>query len=170
MNNNSQLERVLEPYKRDCRYLRMASIDNKDNKAKISAIGEFSIMQSCYVNDTGHFNAVEFNICFNQLAYYLVAECIQNKLLNNFNNWDADKYFRHQLSDCLILRFFSSFRKPMQVDKFFGRMNINKISEKNKRIFIDTTCNFYDENGGASEGGALLLMKDTSQNFSSAGN
>ena len=46
----------------------LAATKGKD-AGLISAKGRFSIPDSCYIDDTGHFNAVEFNICFNQLAY-----------------------------------------------------------------------------------------------------
>ena len=45
-------------------------------KKLITGKGRFSIPESCYIDSTGHFNAVEFNICYNQLAYVLFAGCI----------------------------------------------------------------------------------------------
>ncbi|NET17718.1 MAG: hypothetical protein F6K08_35290 [Okeania sp. SIO1H6] len=52
---------------------------NSDKKYLV--MGQFSIGESCYIDDTGHLNAVEFNICYNQLLYVAIAwGCDQQKL------------------------------------------------------------------------------------------
>src|SRR5262245_56508099 len=70
---------ILRPYRAHARYLKSAEITHVHDKAVpqgrgkpsslITGMGRFSIPESCYIDHTGHFNAVEFNICFNQLAY-----------------------------------------------------------------------------------------------------
>lgn len=85
------LKEVLIPYKENCRYLQHASLEylpsdptssiQDERKILLLAKGRFSVSHSCYIADTGHFNAVEFNICYNQLAYYFIAACIQHQLL-----------------------------------------------------------------------------------------
>jgi hypothetical protein len=103
-SDGALLEKILMPYKLNCRYLQKAHVefgrlelakpDAGNNKNLLRAEGEFSIPSSCYIVDTGHFNSVEFNICYNQLAYYLLAECVQNKLLGNFLDWSSEEYTR----------------------------------------------------------------------------
>ena len=51
--------------------------------------GRFSIPESCYIDDTGHFNAVEFNICYNQLAYVLFAGVIDAGLMHKVRAGDV---------------------------------------------------------------------------------
>ena len=63
------LARVLTPYKPHCRYLRTAAVRYATARSIAAASGTFSIPESCYIASTGHFNAVEFNICYNQLTY-----------------------------------------------------------------------------------------------------
>src|SRR5690348_5245638 len=83
------LENVLAPYKPHCRYLQRAHVVSGSERAglpaskgtEVSAHGDFAIPESCYIADTGHFNAVEFNICYNQLAYTLLAACVEHKWL-----------------------------------------------------------------------------------------
>ena len=82
-DNLNLLRLILIPYKPHCRYFQ---------NAFLTARGEFSISESCYIAETGHFNAVEFNICFNQLSYYLIAECSHHQLLNDFSGWDINKF------------------------------------------------------------------------------
>jgi hypothetical protein len=72
---------ILSPYKAHARYLKTAEIasfrekssDDKGKGALAKGVGRFAILESCYIDNTGHFNAVEFNICFNQLAYVMFA-------------------------------------------------------------------------------------------------
>ena len=35
----------------------------------------------CCIDDTGHFNSVEFHICYNQTLYYTVAKSVQERLV-----------------------------------------------------------------------------------------
>jgi FcoT-like thioesterase domain len=66
---------ILRPYKQNATYLKSAEITHVNDKSAISpgtadhklvsGKGRFSIPESCYIDDTGHFNAVEFNICYN---------------------------------------------------------------------------------------------------------
>lgn len=161
------LENILTPYKSNCRYLKKARLEFDKNALKNEtddiwvAKGEFSIPQSCYIQNTGHFNSVEFNICYNQLTYYLLAECINNHLIPEFLEWNMDKYYYHQLSDLLIVTFQSSFHKKMKSDCFEGMVTIKKIYKKNKSIFIQTICEFNDSIDKCSSGKVLLAIVNT---------
>ena len=87
----------LAPYKSDCQYLKRAlfyyppqELSGRDLgfiKGDLSGAdfgfikGDFKIPESCYIDDTGHFNSVEFNICYNQIFYILIAYLVQQQLL-----------------------------------------------------------------------------------------
>src|ERR1051326_3438355 len=76
----SILETVLTPYKKHCRYLQSVPAEkDSSGTALLNGRGTFSIPESCYIADTGPFNAVEFNICYNQLTYSLLAQAIDRK-------------------------------------------------------------------------------------------
>lgn len=162
------LKSVLKPYKRNCHYLINAFVKyhpsdflkQKENEYKsfLLAKGKFSILQSCYIRRTGHFNAVEFNICYNQLAYYLLAECVQHKLIDHLKTWDIEAYTRRQLSDILIANFTSSFQKPIFSTQFEGYVEIRKILKKDKLLFINTVCGFNDDLGGSATGNVLFVI------------
>lgn len=164
------LKSVLTPYKENCRYLQHASFEYQStditnptpekHKTLLLAKGDFSIPHPCYIADTGHFNAVEFNICYNQLAYYLLAECVQHKLLDHLKSWDIDTYTRRQLSDILIVKFSSSFQKAIFSNKFRGSIEVKRVLKKGKTLFFQTTCNFYDDYGGSARGNVLFAILD----------
>lgn len=160
------LNSVLLSYKENCRYLQHASLEYQltdttnptPDKHKILAKGHFSISHSCYIADTGHFNAVEFNICYNQLAYYVVAECIRHQLIDSLKTWDMEAYHRYQLSNMLIVKLSSSFQKPICPDKFEGYLQVKRILKKRNTLFFQTICGFNDSCGGSATGNVLFAI------------
>ncbi len=159
----------LEPYKDDCKYLKKAQFQyldskvapekfNSENKNLLSIKGEFSIPVSCYIADTGHFNSVEFNICYNQLFYVMIAYAVEHKLLTVMKDWDLAIYKRRQLSNFLIVKFSSTFRKQINSHQFQGTLSINKSSERGNLIILKTSCAFYDSNDGWSEGDVTIAI------------
>jgi hypothetical protein len=148
---------VLRPYKPHCRYLKRASV-SADRGDLVSARGQFSIPESCYIASTGHFNAVEFNICYNQLAYTLMAACIEHKLVDALSHWSMADYRERQLPDFLIVSFASEFRSAMQSDKFEGVVQIERVSVRRGSIFMKTSVRFDDHRGGRSQGEVMFAI------------
>ncbi|GAA5086143.1 FcoT family thioesterase [Nocardia iowensis] len=162
------LTHALRPYRANCRYLMSCEVTTPDDsEALVVAAGDFEIPESCYIDDTGHFNSVEFNICFNQLSYYMVAKVIQDELLEELNHWSLADYWRTQLTNMLICDFQSSFRQPMSGRNFSGEVRLLKISKRESKrlgvplIFLDTECHFSDATGGNCSGAVKLAIVDT---------
>ncbi|AOY79796.2 hypothetical protein BJP36_07510 [Moorena producens JHB] len=113
------LQRTLSPYaSKGAIYLQEAYIDFKISDTVGSTLredkdyvvrGEFSISESCYIDDTGHFNAVEFNICYNQLFYVALAQACSKHLLSSLKELTLDNFYRKQLSNIYITRLESFF-------------------------------------------------------------
>ena len=171
--NSALLERFLAPYKENCRYLKRAEFQYPDRSTataksdgdgqRIGLIkGDFAIPESCYIDDTGHFNSVEFNICYNQLFYIMIAYLVQNKLLKEMSDWDLDIYQRRQLGDFLIVKFSSTFKQPINSDVFQGTLSINKCLMRNNLILIKTSCAFYDAKGWSEGDVAIAVLNDKS--------
>ncbi|AFZ26073.1 Protein of unknown function (DUF2662) [Cylindrospermum stagnale PCC 7417] len=162
------LDMFLEPYKENCKYLKKAQVQysnvgipkksQKVDEAEWIIKGEFSIPDSCYIADTGHFNAVEFNICYNQLCYILMAYLVDNKLLDAMKHWDLKTYKERQLSNCLIAKFSSTFKKQINARQFQGLLAINKSSFRGNLIILKTSCVFYDEYEGWAEGDVTIAI------------
>jgi hypothetical protein len=157
---------VLAPYKSHCRYVKGAVIElpNGDPDADflVRIRGDLTIDESCYIDDTGHFNSVEFNICYNQLVYLLMAQCVQSGLLPCFERWTYDEYLRRQLPDVLIHDFASRFSKPMHIAEFSGTVDILGANERRKFLLLRTRCSFRDDHGGKSDGEVSLAIVDRS--------
>jgi FcoT-like thioesterase domain len=163
------LASILEPYKDNCKYLKKAKfqysepknlmrLSDKNNQSLWFITGEFSIPESCYIADTGHFNAVEYNICYNQLGYTMVAYLLENQLLKGMEDWNIATYKQRQLPDFLIVKFSNIFKRPIDSSFFQGTISINKYSARSQLIMLKTSCAFYDDNGGWSEGDATIAI------------
>lgn len=167
--NQDLLDLFLEPYKDECKYLKKAQfqypkIDKTADKGKHNhqglwfIKGEFAIPESCYIAATGHFNSVEFNICYNQLFYTIIAYLVEQRLLEAMQDWDLEIYQRRQLSNFLIVKFSSTFRKPIDSSSFRGSLSINQCSARGNLIMLKTSCAFYDDHDGWSDGDVTIAI------------
>ncbi|MCC9306024.1 FcoT family thioesterase [Kitasatospora sp. RB6PN24] len=163
------LERVLRPYKPDCRYLRTAEVIGSGDLFHSEPFVqryEFAIDASCYIDDTGHFNAVEFNICFNQMFYVAVATLVADGSPGPFESWTLEDYWERQLPKILITDFSSRFRRPISARAFSGELRLTKavqrtpVDDKPGMLIISTECRFWDATGGAAEGQVRIVILD----------
>jgi hypothetical protein len=160
--NPDLLARVLTPYKPHCWYLRKAAVNYEPaGSSVVAASGTFLIPESCYIASTGHFNAVEFNICYNQLTYCLLAKCIEDQGLGVFAGWTLADFSRRQLSDFVIARFSSAFQKPLTASTFHGEVEIARIAVRRDATFMKTVCRFSDASGGRADGDAAIVILNT---------
>lgn len=156
------LKRVMGPYQsKNCVYLQEAVVgvvgENPDDR-RLTASCRFEIPESCYIDDTGHFNSVEFNICYNQMAYFLIAKAVKEGLTHPFSEWSLEDFWKRQLGDILITDFSSAFRVQMRGRFFRGEMEIVEIvawegsDVRDPLVVIRTKCRYWDEHGGDAHG------------------
>ncbi|GAA4656462.1 FcoT family thioesterase [Streptomyces buecherae] len=162
------LERVLTPYKPHCRYLKSATVTRQGEPrdgGRVSARGEFGIPESCYIDDTGHFNSVEFNLCFNQLVYYLLAKSVKERAMWPFSTWTLDEFWARQLPDILIVDFRSTFRRAMRGRAFWGEIDVVGMDERDgddgSIALVSTLCRYGEEEMPACHGGVRLAVRMT---------
>lgn len=146
------MSKVLSPYFENTTYLKKVDVHIASNPAEgsiVSGKGWFEIPTSCYIADTGHFNSVEFNICYNQIMYYVIAVSVKHKIIKAFNKWTLETYYEKQLPDILIVNFKSRFSKPLNQKRFYGEIDFIDIKYKksNSLLFIKTLCRYADEPG-----------------------
>lgn len=162
-----RLARVLVPYRDHCKYLERiafeyqpvsASVSVEQSEASLVALGELSISESCYIDSTGHFNAVEFQICANQLMYALGAECTRLRLLRALSAMDLDGYYERQLSNVLITNVTCAFRRVMNPRRFRGRLQLDRAYLMRDRVFWECTLTYSDDDGGLADGNIVVTM------------
>ncbi len=163
-HDTSLCDKVLEAYFPNTRYLKSGVIQKKDTGMTsdlVSATCEFAIPESCYINDTGHFNSVEFNICYNQMMYYAIAMSVKHGLMSSLSHWDLSTYFAKQLPDILIVSFKSKFKKPINARSFFGYIDFHSsrvVKGRKSMLFMKTDCGFRDADGGDCYGSVDLAV------------
>lgn len=158
--DNGFASKVLNPYYSHSRYLKRAWFQQVESLGTQGLImnGEFAIPESCYIDDTGHFNAVEYNICFNQICYVHLAHCIKHGLIPELSDYDMDTFWEKQLPNVLIAKLASSYQSQMNAKHFYGTYGINTIKKTAKCTFIKTYCHFYDDGNGKSTGEVTLAI------------
>jgi hypothetical protein len=156
--DDALLERVLRPYRaKGCVYLTSLHSTAGDDGV-VRGFGELEIGESCYIDDTGHLNAAEVVICFNQLLYTLLAVSVRDHLLPVFDGWTADDYWRRQLDGVLITRFTSTFSRPISPRRFRGEIGFVRAMRDGALIWLETTFAFGDDAGGTCSGGVRVAV------------
>jgi hypothetical protein len=138
-------------------------------KPIITMRGSFSIPSSCYIQSTGHFNAVEFLICYNQLAYttygHLFSEGILAKLppgritdacKGKIEKITIDQFFSKQLSSMFILRAETRFKRVIDAENFNAELTVDSVIYRSGVLFTNTKCHFTDSKGGSADGTVVL--------------
>ncbi|MBA0049950.1 hypothetical protein E0L36_03260 [Streptomyces sp. AJS327] len=167
-HDGALLEQVLRVYKPHCRYLTSTTVTAKGDPAReggqVSVRGTFHIPESCYIDDTGHFNSVEFNLCFNQMIYFIMAKSIKERLIAAFDSWDMDDYWTRQLPDMFIVDFRSSFRRAMRGRNFWGQLDIVNVVQRDggngPLLILGTTCRYGEDESAACHGSIRLALKN----------
>lgn len=163
--DDALLQRILDPYLPHCRFLRRAVIEyDRDapdlESRKILCRGEFEVSGPWYIQDTGHFNAVDFVICFNQIAYTTSAQCLRSGLVPGMvlDLVSESEFDRRKLQETFIAKLATSFREPMKSGRFEGRLALQKIFVRSKMIGIKVSCEFGREGNAAASGEGTLVM------------
>jgi hypothetical protein len=163
----ADLARVLIPYRDNCKYLKQCAMEYvpvggnvtaDESEASITAIGELSIPESCYIDSTGHFNAVEFQICANQLMYTMGMEVTRRRILRAFASMNVEGYYERQLPNVLITNVTCAFRKVMNPRRFRGRLQLDRAYCIRDRAFWECSLVYSDDEGGLADGNIVVTM------------
>ena len=157
------------PYKDNCRYVHHATVARpatttalaKDAPATwLHLEAECGVGASCYIEDTGHFNAVEFNIVYNQMLYLGIAEAVQHRLWPELQHKTLDDFLRHQLPDVLIVEYHARFRRPMQSRRFQGWITFCGLEAKMTRdlVLLHTKAGCKSPEGGLAESDVTVAL------------
>jgi hypothetical protein len=162
-------------YREDCRYLKDAWLEhprgyepatllnNDSEEVFIRAHGEFAIPASFYLappEDEAeyatyrHFNAVDTNLCFNQLAYVLSMEgCKQGLVpLEGFGVDPEHIRCRRVAVNMMIAKINTTFVRPIDPSAFSGWIAIRTVYERKGMPFMELEFQFNDAGAGLAVG------------------
>ncbi|SDR78981.1 FcoT family thioesterase [Corynebacterium timonense] len=167
---------ILDPYKgTNTVYLGDATVELPTGDAvpseyaegeRVRARASFSIPEPCYIDATGHFNAVEFQICYNQLMYLALAAAVRSGEVGLFRGWTMQDYLERQLPSILIQDNNGHYSRPIDPTDFSAVFEIvgTDLSRLHKGIVkLHTAIAFEDPNGGAASGEVRLALVDVPQ-------
>ena len=154
------LERILRVYKPHCRYLKSGSVSVGPAHAPypVTLAGEFGIAESCYIDDTGHLNAVEVNIAFNQAYYVVTAHACAHGLVPELADWDLARFERWYLEGSLIHDLSSRFKRVIDPRRFRGEISITGAMRARRFVVLKLAHRFHDEHGGLAHGTVTMAL------------
>lgn len=161
-DSHALFHQCMDPYRaKGCIYLKNAEIDT----ASLHGSGEFGIGDSCYIDDTGHFNAAEFIMCYNQLMYMTLCAGVAE---HNpaFRDWTMEDWWQRQLPNVLIQEFSSRYSRPINARGFHGEFSVVEFDTSRLErgiLKLRTEVSFTDDNGGRARGQVLLALTDIPQ-------
>ena len=157
-------------YRTDCRYLQDAwlehpfgyepasLVNNENEEVFMRAHGIFAIPASFYLappednteyTTFRHFNAVDSNLCFNQLAYVLSMEGSKSGLvpLDKFGVDPEHIRCRKVAVNMMIAKINTTFVRPINPSGFTGWIAIKTIYERKGMPFMEMEFQFSDLEG-----------------------
>ncbi|MHA7665973.1 FcoT family thioesterase [Mycolicibacterium sp. HS_4_1] len=154
------LDRAMAPYaSKDTIYLKNAAAERRGDI--VVGTGDLGFQQSCYIEETGHFNAVEFIISYNQLFYYTLAASVRDGLIPELSNWDLADYWERQLPSVLISKLATRFRQPINSRAYRGVLTITDIEFRERSrplIALQTAVEFSDDGIGSALGDVEIAL------------
>lgn len=146
---------ILEPYFPGCRYLKEATMD-LNSKPRLD--GEFHIPYCYYGNGPGHFNATEFVLSFNQMAYVFFANGVEKGIMRELNMSSKEDFKKVQMNGAYIARSNMEFKKPIDSKEFSGSLILDNFKSINNRTFYSMNVNFEDKNHSKAKGSFLISI------------
>ena len=150
----STLEEVLGWYKPEARYLQEAELDYPE------ATGLFRIPQSVYLlQSTGHLNAVDLLICYNQLVFSTFIEATQLNLVQELQGVSLDQ--KERLGRGLIVGINNvKFKRPIYPREFKGNITIKEvIPKKGNTLYFFKTYYDFEESKATGEIDLVLNLQ-----------
>lgn len=153
------LARVLTPYFGNARYVQRARLvhagDGSSPRLAVPAThlrveADCGFAAPCYIADTGHVNAVEYNITYNQLLYATLAVAVERRLVPELRHWDLAEFFRRQLPDVLIAEYHARFRRPMHSAAYGAWFELVDVQNgaRGDHVWLRTRAGCHDASGG----------------------
>ena len=162
-------QRVLLPYKPNARYVQSVVLTHAgDGSTPRLAVpsswnridGTCGFHEPCYIAATGHLNAVEVNITFNQLLYLAMAEAVRAQLIPELRHWTLDDFLAAQLPDVLIATYHANFRRPLQSARYEGWFTFVDVQQKPHRnlLLMQTRAGCHGPDGGECSIDAMIAL------------
>jgi len=131
---------------KDTRYLKSAQIGKDTDTNTISLIGNFSIEDCCYsAPNSGHFNAVEAIICFNQMFYVALLAGVDKKMFPFCADVAIDNFDKYWQKVYIVEFEKIKFRKLINSASFYGKMDLKLLRNIGDKVYGDCCFGFGND-------------------------
>ncbi len=126
---------------KNTRYITQAQVYNTADIVNLTA--QFSIKESCYLSPgSGHFNAVEALMCFNQMIYVALLAGIEKKMFPFYADITPDEFNEHRRR-VYILEFEKiKFKKQINNNLFYGHLELQPLHKIKDKIYVSCRMGF----------------------------
>ena len=122
------------------RYIQTATIEKSEDDT-VTLECTFNISESCYLSPaSGHFNAVEAIMCFNQMLYVALLGGIQHQLYSFYEHISPDIFNQNRRKVYILDIENIHFKKQVDNKSFYGKLILKKKKIIKNQIYID--CSF----------------------------
>lgn len=137
MKNSTIIEKqfikdVIQPYWTP--FIRSAEIEKEDEVIMVTS--HLGVDKPWYCDSTGHLNAVELNLAFNQMMYVAIGKAISLKWIDELIDYDNGYFMKKYWPDFLITKVSSEFKSPLNVENFFAKLRIVNIKKSSQHIWF----------------------------------
>lgn len=127
------------------RYITRAEII-KSGENSVSLKADFEIYESCYLYPgSGHFNAVEALICFNQMLYVALLGGIEQKYYDFYQNITAEDFNKYRRQGYILEFEKMKFKKQIDNHHFHGTFEIEKKHSVADKIYASCKVGFGND-------------------------
>ncbi|MBO6282222.1 MAG: hypothetical protein J6N49_06830 [Alphaproteobacteria bacterium] len=142
---------------KNTRYITGAQIDKTDTTINLTA--DFAIKESCYLSpSSGHFNAVEALMCFNQMLYVALLGGIQEKMYPFYEHITPDEFNEHRRKVYLLEFEKIKFKKQINNEFFHGRIELKVLHKIGDKIYVNCLLGFGNDDKCDSFIGTIKLF------------
>lgn len=168
--SNELLERVLRPYLPAGRLIQSARLERprharlpqtNDPDSWLRLDSQCAVAAPCYIEATGHFNAIELNLTYNQMLYLCLAEALRLDLFPK-PAWSFEHFFKAQLPNVLIVDYQARFRRQMMSARYQSWLMIESIQVRPQRslVLLKTRCAASNDCNDANEAQVIIALTD----------
>lgn len=130
--NNESIQEILSPYWTP--FVQNATLVQTDEYIGLNS--RLGVAKPWYCDSTGHLNAVELNLAFNQMMYITIGEAITAELITELSDYDRRIFLKKYWPDFLITKVESEFKAPLHVDAFSAALRITKIKRSRQHLWF----------------------------------
>ncbi len=153
------INKALKKYiNKDACYIKKAELSKINNNHFIIE-AEFSIKNSCYLSPgSGHFNAVEALICFAQIFFTGIFAMIDTEMTDFYNHIEIDTFEKHKHEVPILEINKMKFKKEINPDKFYGKLELKKKKSIFGRIHFDCYISYGQTATNQEHSGLIKLF------------